>query len=816
MRSVIAVTSEIPWPLDSGGHLRTYHLLRAVAARMAVRLVTPAAHDRAHDGRRALEDTGLEPHLVPMPPRNVAHESAKVVGAALRREPYVLYARHRRRSVSRLLERELARHRADALYLDHLDALVYAHDGGDIPIVLDMHNVYSRIASRAAAETGGLRRLYLEGQARLLQRMEQRAMRIAHTVFAVSDEESRYFRDLGAKRVVLVPNGVDCATFASLPITARPGPPTIVYVGALSWPPNASAARFLATEVLPAVQQRLPAARLVIVGKDPSQEVLALARPDNQVTVAANVADVTPYYRDAHVLAVPLQTGGGTRLKILEAFAAGVPVVSTAVGCEGLAVRDDEHLVVADRDHFASAIVQLLLDSDRSRDLAERARSFAQARYDWGAIGAVAAEAVAEAGKSRGRSVAQAGQVDRVGPASAESLTSPSRPIRILELRSVRGTGGGPEKTILLGAARTDRSRFAVTVSYIRDARDPVFGIDHRAHELGVDYVEVVERHSFDRSIVAALRRIVRERAIDIVHAHDYKTNLLALLLSRLEAVVPISTAHGWASSSWRERFAYYPIEKRLLSVFPVVVAVSSPIRRELERHGVSRARVRTLLNGIDHLTFRRSRGGDEAAARRALGLDDSHYAIGAVGRLDPKKRFDLLFDAFGPVYERNPLARLFIAGDGPEREALESRAARFPPGVCRLLGHWPNIAQLHHAWNLLVQSSDFEGTPNVVLEAMAFETPIVATRAGGTGEIARDGIDALLVERGNASALTSAIERAMTDPVGALERTQSARRRVEGALSFDARQSALERIYEEAVATRSMADGRQAAVRWA
>src|SRR5438552_6314370 len=98
-------------------------------------------------------------------------------------------------------------------------------------------------------------------------------------------------------------------------------------------------------------------------------------------------------------------------------------------------------------------------------------------------------------------------------------------PIQVLELRSVFGTGGGPEKTILLGAARTDPRRFAVTVCYIRDDRDTVFNIDRTAAALGVDYVELRERHSFDRSLWPKLRALVRERRIQIVHAHDYKTN---------------------------------------------------------------------------------------------------------------------------------------------------------------------------------------------------------------------------------------------------------------------------------------------------
>src|SRR4029077_11564947 len=150
-------------------------------------------------------------------------------------------------------------------------------------------------------------------------------------------------------------------------------------------------------------------------------------------------------------------------------------------------------------------------------------------------------------------------------PAAYSSRGIMSRPIRILELRSVRGTGGGPEKTILLGAARSDPARFAVTVCYIRDERDPVFSIDEKAAGLPIDYVELRERNSFDWRIWRSLRTLVRERQIDIVHAHEYKTDFLTLLLSKFEAVTALSTVHGWTGHSSREDWVYYPLDKRLL-----------------------------------------------------------------------------------------------------------------------------------------------------------------------------------------------------------------------------------------------------------
>jgi glycosyltransferase involved in cell wall biosynthesis len=396
--SILAVTSEMPWPLNSGGHLRTYHLLRSLAGGSDVRLVAPEYPPNG-DGAATLRRAGIQTTVVGVAPRTRVSESWRAAGAAYRSEPYVLFGRHRRHAVERLVRAEAERRRPDILYLDHLDSLIYADCAPGARIVIDMHNVYSHLARRTAAESSGLRRRYLVNQAMLLERQERAAAVRADAMMTVSTNDAHYFSRLGARRVAVVPNGVDCAAFATGP-AAQDEPPTILYVGSLDWSPNIQAARYLAREVLPAVRRQVPAARLLLVGRHPVAELLALATADPGVQIAANVPDVVPFFRRAAALAVPLEAGGGTRLKILEAFAAGLPVVSTRVGCEGIDAYDRQHLLVCERRDFAAALTRVLLEPEEARARARRALALVTQKYDWMAIGERAAEAIERAAQS--------------------------------------------------------------------------------------------------------------------------------------------------------------------------------------------------------------------------------------------------------------------------------------------------------------------------------------------------------------------------------------------------------------------------------
>jgi glycosyltransferase involved in cell wall biosynthesis len=381
------------------------------------------------------------------------------------------------------------------------------------------------------------------------------------------------------------------------------------------------------------------------------------------------------------------------------------------------------------------------------------------------------------------------------------ALFARRRPIRVLELRCADGPGGGPEKTILLGAARTDHAHFQVTVCYVRDRHDDDDRIRARAESLGIDFIEIKQRRGCDWHLWRETRRVVADRGIDLVHGHDYKSNLLALALARTGGVIPLATAHGWTGHAWRERFLYYPVDKRVLSRFPQIIAVSGQIRTELLRAGARPTRVTIVPNGIDHRVFRRDP--ERVPALRArFGVRPGETAVGAVGRLEPQKRFDLLLEAFAVVRQRRAGLRLLIAGEGSQRQALAALATRLGLGdSCRLMGHCSSVVDLHHALDVFVQSSGYEGTPNVVLEAMALETPVVATDVGGTCELICHGVHGLLVPPRAAAALAGALEQTLAHRDATARRTAAARARVEGPLSFTGRMRVVESIYEQLVA---------------
>ncbi len=414
---ILWLKSDLLLPLDKGGKLRTWHLMRHLAKRHEITYLAFADPEQTADSGagRASEPSGRDKrgpgvlegmrevaaHVVTVPRREPAKGSLRFyAGAALRVLDPLPYAvgKYRSRAYARRIRELLATRSFDLVVCDFLPPAVSLPDRLPCPAVLFTHNVESEIWRRhAEVHTRFPARLLYRMQHRRMLRYEARALRRFDGVLAVSDADRATFARLypGAVRkpMFVVPTGVDTNFFspgapdsAGVDRSSRAESRRLVFTGSMDWLPNEDAMLFFCRDVLPLIRAEEPDVTLSIVGRAPTPAVKRLADvPGVQVT--GRVADVRPYIEEAAAYVVPLRIGGGTRLKIFEAMAMAKAVVSTTVGAEGLPVTPGEHVVLADEPRlFSRAVVRLLRDVDRRRQLEAAARTLVVERYDWSAV----------------------------------------------------------------------------------------------------------------------------------------------------------------------------------------------------------------------------------------------------------------------------------------------------------------------------------------------------------------------------------------------------------------------------------------------
>ncbi|PWJ56080.1 Glycosyltransferase involved in cell wall bisynthesis [Quadrisphaera granulorum] len=327
-----------------------------------------------------------------------------MVTAPLRRGPFDLavgLARSGSLSSARFYDRALERlaqslPKPDLLVVEHVQLLPLARSLRGAVRVLDMHNVESVLAQRVAATTRGLKKLVWTVEARALRRVE--AGRHADIVAVTSTVDERALSQVARhERVVVVPNAWD------EPDPLPPAPdPVVSFVALMSWTPNVEAAVWFTREVWPLVLQRVPEARLQLVGRNPAPAVQGLAGPS--VVVTGTVDSLEPWYAATRVAVAPLLAGGGSRLKILEALATARPLVATAVGAEGLEDLVGRGVVVADTPaDLAREVADLLVDPQRAEALGRAGADAVGTDHSWRAAVAPLTAAVDALGWVRQR-----------------------------------------------------------------------------------------------------------------------------------------------------------------------------------------------------------------------------------------------------------------------------------------------------------------------------------------------------------------------------------------------------------------------------
>ena len=380
----------LPYPPDGGVHIRIYHVLRLLSRTFDI---TALSFYRRAERPTPAEITagvrGLAPfarvEAFPIPDEfshaRLAWDHAR---SLLSGRAYTWYT-YESRVFAAALERLLARERFDLVQIDSLDLAAYLPMLRELPVVCVHHNVESALLRRrAAAERSAAMRWYVGRQAELTERLERRwCGRVARNV-AVSPLDLATLRSLAPEgRYLEVPNGVDVDAFRPAPGADR----GIVSTGGVNWFPNRDALDFFARDILPRVRAVAGGTPVTWVGRADGA-LRDQYRHAHGIELTGYVDDVRPHVRDAAVFVVPLRVGGGTRLKILDAWAMGKAVVSTSVGCEGLDARDGENILIRDdADGFAAAVTNVLWDRDLRARLGHAARETAERRYSWEVIG---------------------------------------------------------------------------------------------------------------------------------------------------------------------------------------------------------------------------------------------------------------------------------------------------------------------------------------------------------------------------------------------------------------------------------------------
>lgn len=383
----------IPYPPTSGALERSYHLLRHAARRHEVHLL--ALHQRrlAEGGPTVAESVAAlqafcgSVRICTMPFERSAFRRALAKGlGVLAPFPYDRVWLH-----SPALHRNAAALAADApmalLHVDTIGLMPYARHFPRVPVVLNHHNVESALtARRASREASRWRALLLLREARKQERAERQICPRVNANLVVSAlDRQRLLETAPGSSVYVVENGVDASYFAPAP---DPGPEGgLVFVGTLGWYANRDAARFLVSEVLPALNARGQPRRLTLVGRDPRWADWGAAA-GAKVTATGYVPDIRPYLRESCIYVCPLRDGGGTRLKVLAALAMAKPLVATALAVEGLRLVEGQHYLRAETvGEFVAEIRRLEGDPALRRRLGDAGRTLVEREYDWPIVG---------------------------------------------------------------------------------------------------------------------------------------------------------------------------------------------------------------------------------------------------------------------------------------------------------------------------------------------------------------------------------------------------------------------------------------------
>ena len=373
-------------PVDTGGKIRSYNILRHLARSHQVTFLSyyGGKKDSGYGTDIQREFPGAETIWTAALDGNAFAQSADYLWRVFQSPPFAV-SKFTHPKVQQALTSWLGAKTFDVAVCDFLSASLNFPDVLDTPAVLFQHNMETALWRRMASTEANLtKRIAYQIEAAKMARYEKRVLGKFQHVIAVSDHDRQQMLAMAPGcAITVVATGVDTKKYGVVP-PATATPPRIVFTGSMDWEPNLDAVAYFCRDIFPRVLSTFPSAIFQIVGRNPHPQVRQLA--SEHIEVTGTVPSVREYLRDATLVVVPLRIGGGTRLKIFEAMAMGKAVISTSIGAEGLDVQSGRDLILADNPaSFADAILSLIQNADLRQNY-QRAAAKLAAQYDWSNI----------------------------------------------------------------------------------------------------------------------------------------------------------------------------------------------------------------------------------------------------------------------------------------------------------------------------------------------------------------------------------------------------------------------------------------------
>ncbi len=380
---VLLLTQVLPFPPDSGPKVKTYHVLKYLAQNHQVTLVSFVRNTDKPEYIQHLET--LCERVITVPIKRAPLRDLIFLGKSLFTGQPWMMLRDERPEMRAALQELAVTTRFDVVHADQLNMAQYALPFTKSRKVLDLHNALWILYQRMAATLplhNPMKYLLLRDW-RLLKDYEGEMCRVFDAVTAVSDEDKQSLMKAGARPdIQVIPIAIDTDKQAF--IHRAPTSPHILHVGTMYWPANIDGIRWFLDQIYPIIKQQVPNVRCTLIGARPPQDIKDREQTDSSLKVTGYVDDPLPYLQDSSMMIVPLRAGGGMRVKILNAFAQGLPMVSTTVGCEGIHVTNNYDILVADTPQdFAQQTIRLLTDAALNEQLTLHGRQTAEQEYDY-------------------------------------------------------------------------------------------------------------------------------------------------------------------------------------------------------------------------------------------------------------------------------------------------------------------------------------------------------------------------------------------------------------------------------------------------